>query len=72
MLIRCRENPYTEQLSSDGTVIVDVFTGRYLETGVCLSAYCIATGLCATVCCLKLVYLTKFAVVFSLFNVDMF
>jgi hypothetical protein len=26
------------------TTTVDVFTDRYLETGVCLTAYCIATA----------------------------
>jgi hypothetical protein len=44
MRIRCRENPFTEQLPSDSPGIVDVFTDRYLETGVCLSAYCLATA----------------------------
>jgi hypothetical protein len=43
MRIRCRENPFTEQFFGDGPGIVKVFTGRYLETDVCLSAYCIAT-----------------------------
>jgi hypothetical protein len=43
-LDRCRGNPFTEQLPSDSPGIVDVFTGRYLETDVCLSAYCIATA----------------------------
>jgi hypothetical protein len=32
------------QLPSDSPGIVDVFTDRYLETGVCLSAYCVATA----------------------------
>jgi hypothetical protein len=44
MRIRCRGNPFTEQQPSDSPAIVDVFTGRCLETGVCLSAYCIATA----------------------------
>jgi hypothetical protein len=44
MLIRCHGNPFTEQLPSDSPGIVDVFTERCLETGVCLSAYCIATA----------------------------
>jgi hypothetical protein len=43
MRIRCRWNSFTEHLASDRTGIVDVFTGRYLEAGVCLSPYCIAT-----------------------------
>jgi hypothetical protein len=43
MRIRCRGNPFTEQLPSDSPGIVDVFTDRYLETGVFLSATCIAT-----------------------------
>jgi hypothetical protein len=44
MHIRCRGNPITEQLPSDSLGIVDVFTSRYLETGVCLTAYCIVTA----------------------------
>jgi hypothetical protein len=43
MRIRCSGNPFTELLPSDSPGIVDVFTGSYLGTGVCLSAYCIAT-----------------------------
>jgi hypothetical protein len=35
---------FTEQLPSDSPGIFDVFTGRCLETGVYLSAYCIATA----------------------------
>jgi hypothetical protein len=42
--IHCRENPVTQPLPSNGPDIVDVVTGRYLKTGVCLSAYCIATA----------------------------
>jgi hypothetical protein len=41
---RCRGDPFTKQLPSDGPGIVDVFTDRYIETGVCFSAYCIATA----------------------------
>jgi hypothetical protein len=44
MRIRCRWNPSTELLPSDSPGIVDVFTGRHLETGVCLSTYCTATA----------------------------
>jgi hypothetical protein len=47
MRIRYRGNPFTEQLPSESPHIVDVFTDRYLETGVCLFVYCIATTLFA-------------------------
>jgi hypothetical protein len=45
MRICCCGNPFTEQLPSDSPGFVDVFSGRFLETAVCLSAYCIATAL---------------------------
>jgi hypothetical protein len=44
MRIRCRGNPFTEQLPNDSPGIVGVFTGRCLETGVCLSACFIVTA----------------------------
>jgi hypothetical protein len=44
MRIRCRGNPSTELLPSESPGIVEVFTSRYLETGVCLFAYCIAAA----------------------------
>jgi hypothetical protein len=47
LLLRCcplRRSLFTEQLPSDSPGIVDVFTGRYLETGAFLCAYCIATA----------------------------
>jgi hypothetical protein len=44
MRIRCRGNPFTEQLPDDSLGIVDAFTGHYSETGVCLSTYCITTA----------------------------
>jgi hypothetical protein len=44
MRIRCRGNPFTVQLRSDILGIVDVFTGRCLETSVCLSYYYIAAA----------------------------
>jgi hypothetical protein len=47
MSIRCRGNPFTEQLPSESPGFVDVFTGRCLETGVYLSAYCITTAVLA-------------------------
>jgi hypothetical protein len=45
MRICCRGNPFTEQMPSDSPGTADLFTGRYLEMGVCLSAYCITTVL---------------------------
>jgi hypothetical protein len=44
MRIRCRGNPFIELLLSDSPSIVGIFTGLYLEKGVCLSAYCVATA----------------------------
>jgi hypothetical protein len=35
MRIYCREKPFTERLPCDSPGIVDVFTGRCLETGCC-------------------------------------
>jgi hypothetical protein len=43
MHIQCRGNQFIEQLARDNPGILDVFTDRYLETGVCLSACWIAT-----------------------------
>jgi hypothetical protein len=36
MRIRCRGNPFTEELPSDGQGIVDVCAGRYQATAVVL------------------------------------
>jgi electron transfer flavoprotein alpha/beta subunit len=47
MRIRCRGNSFTEQLTSESPVVVDEFNDRYLETAVCLSAYCIETSVLA-------------------------
>jgi hypothetical protein len=44
MHIRCRGKPFTELLPSDSPGIVDMFTGRYLETVVYISTYRIATA----------------------------
>jgi hypothetical protein len=43
MRIHCHENQIIEKLARDNPGIIDVFTDRYLETGVCLSSYCVAT-----------------------------
>jgi hypothetical protein len=64
MSIDCRGNPFTEQLPSNSPGIVDVFTDRYLEKGVCLSAYCCihypVRGLCTV--------LSLYATVFPYFR----
>jgi hypothetical protein len=44
MCIHCRGKLFTEPLPSDNTGIVDVFTGRYLQPGVCLSTYSMTTA----------------------------
>jgi hypothetical protein len=49
MSIRCRRNPFTEQLPSDSPGIVDVFTGRYQATHVPSGDRCIATAISTTV-----------------------
>jgi hypothetical protein len=43
MRIRSHENQIIEKLAGDNPGIIDVFTDRYLKTGVCLSAYCVTT-----------------------------
>jgi hypothetical protein len=48
MRIRCRGNPFTEQLPSDSPGIVDVFTGRYQAMHVPSHDRCKAAAVHAT------------------------
>jgi hypothetical protein len=63
MSVRFRGNLFTKKLPSESPGIVDVFTDRYLEKGVSLSAYCIATSVlvaCFEVCAQQRVYMLHF------------
>jgi hypothetical protein len=74
MRIRCRGNPFTEQLPSDTPGIVDVFTDRYQVTHVPSRHRCIGTAIHATIyilCIQKLsVRLTVLAIVKNLIEMN--